>query len=183
MPQFVAFIRAINVAGHAAVSMTALREAFEAAGCLNVRTVIQSGNVLFDLRDRAVAPVLKKFTTRLRTVLGSEPEIVIRAMSDIGGLVQEAPFTDRHAAGAAKLYVTFLSKPPRRAPALPLISTKEAVEAIAMTDREVFIVSRRKKNGFFGFPNAFVEQALGVSATSRNWSTVKKIAALGAKTR
>ena len=70
-------------------------------------------------------------------------------MSDIGRLVQEAPFTDRHAAGAAKLYVTFLSKPPRRA----------------------------------HFPNAFVEQALGVSATSRNWSTVKKIAALGAKTR
>jgi len=40
------------------------------------------------------------------------------------------------------------------------------------------VVSRRKKNGSFGFPNAFVEKTLGVSATSRNWTTVTKIAAL-----
>ena len=50
-----------------------------------------------------------------------------------------------------------------------------------MTDREVFIVSRRKKNGFFGFPNAFIEQELGVSVTSRNWSTVTKIATAKAR--
>jgi hypothetical protein len=39
----------------------------------------------------------------------------------------------------------------------------------------VFVVSRRKTNGFFGFPNNFVEKELGVSATSRNWSTITKI--------
>ena len=52
---------------------------------------------------------------------------------------------------------------------------KERVEAIAMTDREVFIVSRRKKNGFYGFPNNFIEKELGVPATTRNWSTVTRI--------
>jgi hypothetical protein len=44
-----------------------------------------------------------------------------------------------------------------------------------MTDREVFVVSRRKKNGFFGFPNNFIEEALAVSATTRNWSSIIKI--------
>ena len=44
-----------------------------------------------------------------------------------------------------------------------------------MTEREVFVVSHRKKNGFFGIPNNFVEKELGVSATSRNWSTITKI--------
>ena len=44
-----------------------------------------------------------------------------------------------------------------------------------MKNLEVFIVSRRKKNGFFGFPNNFIEKELGVSATSRNWSTLTKI--------
>ena len=47
-----------------------------------------------------------------------------------------------------------------------------------MSDREVFLVSRRKANGFFGFPNAFIEDQLGVPATSRNWNTVTKIHAL-----
>jgi len=56
-----------------------------------------------------------------------------------------------------------------------LLSSKEALEAIAMKSREVFIVSRRKKNGFYGFPNNFIEKELGVSATSRNWSTLTKI--------
>jgi hypothetical protein len=52
------------------------------------------------------------------------------------------------------------------------------VEAIAIKRSEVFIVSRRKSNGFYGFPNNFIEKEMGVSATSRNWSTVTKIADL-----
>jgi hypothetical protein len=52
---------------------------------------------------------------------------------------------------------------------------QEALEAIRITAREVLLVSRRKPNGFFGFSNAFVEQRVGVSATSRNWSTVIKL--------
>lgn len=47
-----------------------------------------------------------------------------------------------------------------------------------MKHLEVFIVSRRKKSGFYGFPNNFIEQELGVTATSRNWSTITKIVAL-----
>jgi hypothetical protein len=46
-----------------------------------------------------------------------------------------------------------------------------------MSNREVFILSRPRQNGFLGFPINFIEQELGVSATSRNWSTVTKIIA------
>jgi uncharacterized protein (DUF1697 family) len=49
-----------------------------------------------------------------------------------------------------------------------------------MTKLEAFIVSRRKPSGFYGFPNNFIEHELDVLATSRNWSTVTKIAALAA---
>jgi uncharacterized protein (DUF1697 family) len=58
-----------------------------------------------------------------------------------------------------------------------LVSAKEALEAIEMKSREVFIVSRRKQNGFYGFPNNFIEQELGVSATTRNWSTLTRLVA------
>jgi hypothetical protein len=50
-----------------------------------------------------------------------------------------------------------------------------------MKELEVFIVSRRKKNGFYGFPNNFIEKELGVSATTRNWSTLTRIVELARK--
>ena len=80
---------------------------------------------------------------------------------------------------ATKLYVTFLSDAPVTKPRLPLTSDKEALEAFAMKDLDVFIVSGRKTNGFYGFPNNFIEKELGVSGTTRNWSTVTRIVALG----
>jgi hypothetical protein len=45
----------------------------------------------------------------------------------------------------------------------------------ALRAEDVFIVSRRKPNGMYGFPNNFIEQGLGVSATSRNWTTITRI--------
>ena len=88
---------------------------------------------------------------------------------------QAAPFKQSKPGSDAKLYVAFLARKPTRRPQFPLLLPKEELEAVAMTDREVFIVSRRKKNGFFGFPNNFIETELGVPATTRNWSTVTKI--------
>jgi uncharacterized protein (DUF1697 family) len=175
--RYVAFMRAINVAGHASVRMSDVREAFAAAGCRNVRTYIQSGNIVFESPAREAAAILQKARRKLRHVLDDEPDILCRTVREIEDLVRQTPFKNIDAGSGIKLYVAFLSQKPRRRPQLPLVSPKEALEAIAMSEREVFVVSRRKRNGFFGFPNNFVEQELGVSATTRNWSTITKIAA------
>ena len=98
--------------------------------------------------------------------------------AQIEELVGTVPFKDVEAGPATKLYVAFLSQKPRNRPTFPLVLSKEGLEAIAMRGREVFVVSRPKKNGFFGFPNNFIEKEFGISATTRNWSTVTKIAAL-----
>jgi uncharacterized protein (DUF1697 family) len=172
---YVAFMRAINVAGHASVRMSDVRDAFAAAGCRKVRTYIQSGNVIFESPARDAAATLRKVRGRLRNLLDDEPHIVLRTVREIEDLVKRAPFKDVQAEPGIKLYVAFLSQKPRIKPRFPLVSSKEALEAVAMSDREVFVVSRRKKNGFFGFPNNFIEHELEVSATTRNWSTVTKI--------
>ena len=74
-----------------------------------------------------------------------------------------------------KLYVTFLSEEPSKKIRPPLNSPDMDVEVIFMTNREAFSLARRK-NGRFGFPNKFIETRLGVSATTRSWTTVKRIA-------
>ncbi|MGH7671685.1 MAG: DUF1697 domain-containing protein [Gemmatimonadales bacterium] len=175
VPTHVAFLRAINVGGHAIVKMTALRDAFAAAGCKNVRTLIQSGNVVFDAPAETTAALVQRIRAKLRDLLGDEPGVFFRTIRDIARLVKLAPFKRFATRRGIKLYVAFLSQKPRRRPRFPLRSASEALDVIGMKRLEVFVVSGRKKNGFYGFPNALVEKELGVPATSRNWSTIMKI--------
>ena len=84
----------------------------------------------------------------------------------------------RHDGCAFWLFAVLLADDPKNKPKLPLISDKENLEVIEVKDRVALVVSHRKKNGWFGFPNAIVEKALGVSATTRNWNKVNKIVRL-----
>ena len=178
MNKYVAFLRAVNVGGHAVVTKDDLRAAFERAGGRGVRTFIQSGNVLFQASARDVAGVVRSAASRLKRVAGTEPEVIVRSIGQIEALIDGAPFRDFLSTPDIKLYVAFLSRQPTIKPMLPLISAKEALEVIQISDCDAFIVSRPKGRGHFGFPNTFIEKQLGVSATSRNWSTVIRIAAL-----
>jgi uncharacterized protein (DUF1697 family) len=175
MKKYVAFLRAVNVAGHVIVRMTDLRDAFTAAGCKDVKTVIQSGNILFAADNKDAATVLAAIPGKLRALLRQEPSIMFRTAREMEKIVEAAPFQEEDP--QIKRYVVFLAARPRKTPAFPLRSAKEALEAFAIKNREVFVLSRRKANGFFGFPNEFIEKELGVAATSRNWNTVTKITA------
>jgi hypothetical protein len=69
----------------------------------------------------------------------------------------------------------FLAERAKRKPTLPISNEKERLELVGVHAAHAYVVSRRKPSGMYGFPNSFVENALGVPATSRNWSTVTKI--------
>ena len=175
MTKFVAFMRAINVGGHARVKMNVLKETFFSAGCQRVRTYIESGNVIFESPEEDMTAISEGVRTKLRQLLGEEPVVFFRTVHEVEAIVKGNPFRDFEAEPNTKLYVTFLAERPSSQPQFPLLSSKEALEAIAMKNLEVFIVSRQKKNGFYGFPNNFIEKELGVSATTRNLSTLTKI--------
>lgn len=177
MIRTVAFLRAVNVGGHAVVGMSELKRAFVAAGCRHVQTYIQSGNVIFDAPGGSPADLFKKIACELDALLGAGALALFRRLSELGNLVQADPFKEFPAGPDVKRYVAFLSEPPRRLPQLPLRSQKDELEAIALKGLEVLIVSR-KINGRFGFPNPFVEKEFGIPATSRNWSTIDKIVRL-----
>lgn len=179
MTTWVAFLRAINVGGHAVVRMTDLRDAFAGAGCTNARTFIASGNVVFEAEPRDAPALFARIRERVAALLGGSTVICFRTVADIERLVASDPFGARAGDPTTKLYVAFLAEEPRAALPLPASLPKERLEAFGMADRELFISSRRKPNGFYGFPNTFVE-SLGVVATTRNWSTVRKIVAFAA---
>jgi len=172
--RYVAFLRAINVRGHTMITMPELCAAFAAAGCGNVSSYIQSGNVLFDAAgDRAA--LLTRVKARVRALAGGEPGIVFRTVRELEATARAAPFGALADDKAIKLYVVFLAERPTKKPRLPIVDAKERLEFVGMHALQAFVVSRRKPSGIYGFPNSFIENELGVAATSRNWSTVRKI--------
>ena len=192
----VAFLRAVNVGGKGLVKMADLQKAFTAAGAKNVRTVIASGNVIFDapaalgpMRDR----ILKKVGALLRPEhvgrampphrasamgtpgSGAPPVIVFRTLPYLERLIESAPFGALVNDKRLKLYVLFLGGKPKALPALPITIPKELIEVPAMHEQDALIISRRKPNGMYGFPGLWTEKELGVASTARNWNTVVRI--------
>ena len=179
MTRYVAFLRAINVAGHARVQMSHVCDVFVRAGCRNVTTYIQSGNVIFDIEDSDCAQLFQNVMTRVRGVTGEQSTVIFRSARQIQELVKAAPFTAFAADPTLKLYAVCLLDRPRSVPPFPWEDRKERLEAIGLKGLDVLVVSRRKTpSRFYGFPNAFVEEQAGVPATSRNWNTIVKIASL-----
>lgn len=178
MVRYVAFLRAINVGGRKLIRMEDLTRVLLRAGLANVRTYIQSGNVIFDSEETDATALAKRIENALLKALGHEVTVVLRTNTELENILEPNSFKRVKPGDDVMLFVTFLASQPSRKPRLPLISTTEKLEAFQIRGGAAFIVARRKKNGRFGFPNNFVEKALGVSATTRNWSTVSKIAAL-----
>jgi uncharacterized protein (DUF1697 family) len=106
--------------------------------------------------------------------------VVWRAAEELRALAASGPFGGLEAGPDTKLYASFLAGPPAKRPALPLADAKEGLEVLGLNGLDAFIVSRRV-NGRFGFPNTLIEKAFGAEATTRNWNTVLKIAALAAE--
>jgi uncharacterized protein (DUF1697 family) len=180
--RYVAFLRAINVGGRSLVKMTDLQRAFAVAGCKGARTFIQSGNVVFDVSDKDPEAVFQRIRSRIRKLMGTEPEVLFRSIRQLERIVKSSPFGRLVDEPLIKLNVVFLSGRPKKKPKLPSISVSERLEVVAIRNLEVFLASRRKESGFYGFPNNFVEKELGVAATSRNLSTVTKIVEFARRT-
>lgn len=152
-------------------------KAFEKAGCVGAISHGHAGNLLWAQKGRA-AP-----DTRLRAglarLLGAPPGMTIRTRREMAAIVEANPFGRLVDDPAVKLYVVFLEQAPTQIPALPVRVDKDALELIAITGRDAYVVSRKIPGKLmYGFPNQFVEKLLGVAGTTRNWSTVTKTAAL-----
>jgi len=122
----VAFLRAVNVGGKGLVKMADLQKAFTAAGAKNVRTVIASGNVIFDA-PASLGPIRDRILKKVGALLGAEPVIVFRTLPYLERLIEAAPFGAMANDKTVKLYVLFLSGKPKALPAFPITIPKEAV--------------------------------------------------------
>ena len=107
--------------------------------------------------------------------MGYRIPIVVRSVAELRQTIKRSPFRKLDKSRDVMLLMVFLAEDPDPKPLLPFISRTENVEIFDVADGVAFCVARRKKNGWFGFPNGVVEKAFNVVATTRQWSTVLKV--------
>jgi uncharacterized protein (DUF1697 family) len=175
--RYVALLRGINVGGRKLIKMDQLSRVFVSAGFKNVRTLIASGNVSFDAPETETNALAQKIEKRLSKAFGHEVPVTVRTIDELKALVKRNPFKQIKTSQDVMLCVAFLFSPPSQKLKFPLVFPKEKLEVLMVNSGAAFIVARRKSNGWFTFPHEFVEKTFGVRSTTRNWSTVQKLAA------
>ncbi|MGH9874344.1 MAG: DUF1697 domain-containing protein [Pyrinomonadaceae bacterium] len=177
MPKYVAFLRAINVGGHT-VKMDYLRGLFEALEFTNVETFIASGNVIFDSPSRSSRALERKIEASLELTLGYAVATFIRSTSELSEIARYKPFSDAELNAAGNtLYIGFMAAGPTDAAKQKLFSLSLKTDKFHLNGREVYWLLCRTKFSDSEFSGARLEKTLGLPATLRNSTTVKKLAA------
>jgi len=174
--EYVAFLRGINVGGHRPVKMAELEAAFRSLGFQNVRTVLASGNVIFESskggRDALVQGIRKK----LETDLGIKSEVILRPLSEIREMVKSNPFRAVKLTPDTRLYITFLADASKRASSFKHESPQKDARIFGLSAGEmgavVILSPGRGTIELMGI----LEKEFGRNVTTRSWKTIRKIA-------
>jgi uncharacterized protein (DUF1697 family) len=176
MPKYIAFLRAVNVGGHI-VKMEALREQFAALGFANVETFIASGNVIFDSKVADAAKLEKKIANHLAEWLGYEVPTMIRSVKELTVIAEYQAYPPNEVEAAGALHVVFLAETPPADTAEKLRAICTDVDDFHLNGRELWWLCRVKFNESKVKPAQFGKALSKISATARNITTVKKLAA------
>jgi uncharacterized protein (DUF1697 family) len=173
MNRYVAFLRGVNVSGQKIIKMEVLREVLAGAGLNDVKTHIQSGNILFTTGHRENQVILS-IENLIEETFGFRTDVILRRLNDIEAIVNTNLFSTLQSDDGAKYYITFLKHEYTQPLEIPLFSKNKDVEIINQTQTALISISRQFK-GNYGFPNGFIEKLTGIPATTRNPNTLEKI--------
>ena len=171
---YVALLRGINVGGHHKVPMAALRETLENMEFQQVKTLLNTGNVLFEAEKEPEKVLSEKIATQLEKTFGFPIPVIIRTAEDLKKIVAADPFREIKVTPATRLYVSFLADTPKSKLSLPYTSPDESFRIISVIDRTVFSVLDLDKTRSVDAMK-ILEKEFGKNITTRNWNTVIKI--------
>ena len=169
MPRYVAFLRGVSPSN---AKMPELKRCFEGAGFTNVRTVLSSGNVVFDVRAASEASLEKKAESSMQDFLGRNFYTIVRQAESLRGLLETDPYADFALPPNAKRVVSFLRQLHGDQLALPIGA--DGARILSMVGREVFTAYVPSEKGPV-FMN-LIQRAFGADVTTRTWETVRKCA-------
>jgi uncharacterized protein (DUF1697 family) len=178
--QYVALIRGINVGRAKRVAMADLRALVEGLGYGNVRTLLNSGNVVFSAPRTTPTAAAARIENALAETAGVPARVTVLTAVELAAAVADNPLLTI-ANDPSRLLVAVLGNPADRAKLEPLTKQDWAAEALALGTRVAYLWCA---DGILASKLAeAVGRVLGDAVTSRNWATVTKLHALAESLR
>jgi uncharacterized protein (DUF1697 family) len=168
-----ALLRGINLGPKNKIPMPCLVEIFTKAGCDNVRTYIQSGNVIFSAALEISTRLPDLITTQIQKRFGYRVPVMLRMTGEMREVVRRNPFI-KEGAAEDTLHVLFLADLPKLNAVNSLDPDRSPPNRFILRGKEVYLlfpdgVSRTK------LTNAYFDSKLGTIGTVRSWRTVNKL--------
>ena len=169
MPRYAAFLRGVMPTN---AKMPALKTAFEAAGFTGVKTVLSSGNVVFDARRASESSLQQKAEAVMADKLGRTFLTIVRPVEMLQEMLASDPYRAFRLDPSAKRIVTFLRDDPTARMALPI--EQDGAQLLALRGKELFSAYVRSPKGANFM--SLIERTFGKGLTTRTWDTVGKVA-------
>jgi len=174
MHKQLALLRGINVSGHKIIKMEDLRKLLEGLELGNVKTYIQSGNVIFESQHASKAANAEKIKKGLFTQYGFDVGVIVLDNEDLDTVIKNNPFVKDKEANLKQLYVVYLSETPKAENISRIDLNQFEPDEFIIIGRAIYIkFSDSASNS--KLTNAFLEKRLNVTATTRNWNTTLKL--------
>lgn len=176
---YVSLLRGINVSGHKIIKMDDLRQSFAELGLENIRTYIQSGNVIFQDEDSDVQNLAKIIQKKIFDKFHLEVPVLVKEITELKEIINNNPFASRKDT-INHSHITFLSSKPLNED-IDKISDVEFFPDEFIIIEKIIYVFCPDKYGKTRLTNNFFESKLKVSATTRSLKTINKLVNLAGK--
>jgi len=171
MNTYIALLKGINVGGHKKVPMADLRELLTKSGLKNVKTYIQSGNIIFQSSNKNVQNIEAIIQNAMTSHFGFEVSVLVRTRAHLQSIFNHCPFTDEK---KIKSYFTMLHDTPEEA--LVKIASEKVYEGEAYhIIKDCIYFYCEKGYGQAKFNMNFFERKLKTIGTARNYNTMVKL--------
>ncbi len=172
MNTYICLLRGINVSGKNKILMADLKALFELLRMKNVKTYIQSGNVVFQ-RDKAVEPIEleQQIKKQIHKQYGFDVPVLVRSIQEWVQTASKNPFLKKKGINPEKLHVTFLGGTPESELLKKIDASSFLPDAFDVVGKDVY-VHCPESYGETKLSNTFFEKKLKQAATTRNWKTV-----------
>jgi uncharacterized protein (DUF1697 family) len=170
MPRYVAFLRGVSPQN---ANMPELKASFEAAGFTAVKTLLSSGNLVFDSRVATEASIERQAEAAMQATLGRSFYTIVRRVDTLAQMLASDPYAAFAVPPQAKRVVSFTRQPPT--PKAPLPITLDGASVLTIIGREVFTAYEPSPKGPVFM--LLIEKTFGKDVTTRTWETVRKCAA------
>ena len=167
MLRYVAFLRGVSPMN---AKMPELKRCFEACGFTEVRTLLSSGNVVFNARAASEAALQRKAEAAMAKHLGRAFYTIVRSTTDLEKIIDADPYAVFRLPANAKRVVTFLREPKQPKLALPI--EVDGARILAMHGREIYSAYLPSPRGPVFM--TLIEKNFGSDVTTRTWDTIRK---------